>query len=83
MSKLEVLLDDEELAEIRQAAERERLSLSDWVREAMRERRRRAPPADAAAKLAAIRRAAEHRFPAGDVEQMLSEIESGYLGEGR
>ena len=30
-------------------------------------------------KLEAIRAAAQHNFPAGDIESMLAEIESGYL----
>ena len=30
-------------------------------------------------KLAVIRAAAKYKFPAGDIEQMLAEIEQGYL----
>jgi hypothetical protein len=84
MSKrLEVLLDEEELAEIQRAAERERVPLSDWVLAALRERRRREAGSGVQEKLAAVRRAAEHSFPVGDAEDMLAEIESGYLDGGR
>ena len=34
---------------------------------------------DPVCKLAAIRRAAENRFPTADIEQVLREIEQGYL----
>lgn len=36
---------------------------------------------DAGRKLEAIRSAYEHEFPTADIEQMLEEIERGYLGE--
>jgi len=35
---------------------------------------------DADRKVQAIRAAARHAFPTADVEQMLAEIEGGYLG---
>jgi hypothetical protein len=34
-----------------------------------------------ASKLAAIRRTDDHRFPTGDIEQILDEIERGYLDD--
>jgi hypothetical protein len=84
MSKrLEVLLDDAELAEAQRAADRDRVPLSEWVRAAIRERQRRAPEAGAPEKLAAVQRAAEHRFPVAGVDEMLAEIERGYLDDGR
>ncbi len=85
MSKrLQVLLDDEEMREIRRTARRHRMTVAEWVRQVLRAARRLEPGADAGKKLDAVRAAARHSFPAGDIEQMLSEIESGYLsGEGR
>lgn len=81
--RLEVLLDEEELAEIQRAAERERVPLGEWVLAALREHRRRDARNDVQEKLAAVRRAAEHHFPVGDVADMMAEIESGYLDGGR
>jgi hypothetical protein len=82
MSKrLQVVLEDEELDEIRRAARRHRLTVSEWVRQALRERRRSEPEQDAAAKLAAVREAAAHAYPTADVGEMLREIESGYLAD--
>ena len=38
------------------------------------------PVGDVSKKLEAIRAAAKHEFPTGDIEDMLAEIEQGYLG---
>ena len=79
MSKrLQVLLDDAELREIQRLARAERVTVAEWVRQALRAARRRQPTGDVQKKLAAIRAAARHRFPTGDVEQMLAEIARGY-----
>jgi hypothetical protein len=84
MSKrLQVLLDEEEFKEIRAVAGRERLTVAEWVRLALRSALRKSPRSDARKKLTAIRRATEHSFPTADIEIMLSEIESGYSGQGR
>ena len=79
MSKrLQVVLDDRELREIRQAARRSGLTVSEWVRQAMRQARRSATDRDPARKAAVVRAAAEHSFPTADIDGMLAEIESGY-----
>jgi hypothetical protein len=75
------LLEEPEMREIRQAARRNRMTVAEWVRQALRAARRRVPESDRATKLAAIREAARHRFPAPPIEQMLEEIERGYLGD--
>ena len=81
MSKrLQVLLDEAELTEIRKAARRQRLTTAAWVRQALRAARRAEPGADAKKKLAVVRAAARHAFPTADIDQMLAEIEQGYLG---
>ena len=77
-SRLQVLLEDEELRELRDAAEREGLTLSAWVRRTLHEARGRQPRGDLGGKLAAVRAAARHDFPTADPDQMLAEIESGY-----
>jgi len=78
MSKrLQVLLPDEEMAGIQRLAKRERVSVGEWVRVALREARLRKPVNDPEIKLRAVRRGAEYSFPAADIEQMLDEIERG------
>ncbi len=79
MSKrLQVLLPDPEMEEIRRLARRERLTVGEWVRRMLREARSRQPVHEPQWKLKAVRRAAEYSFPTADVEQMLGEIERGY-----
>lgn len=81
MSKrLQVILDDEEWEEIRDVAQNQRLSVSEWVRRTLRQARRRLPEGERGRKLDALRAAVRHSFPTGTVERMLAEIESGYLG---
>lgn len=81
MSKrLQVILDDEEWEEIRDVARNQRLSVSEWVRQTLREARRRLPEGERGRKLDALRAAMRHSFPTESVERMLAEIEAGYLG---
>ncbi len=79
--RLQVLVEDDELAEIRDVARARRMTVAEWVRGAMREARRREPSTPPERKLAVVRAAAKHRFPTADVERMLAEIERGYLTE--
>ena len=79
MSKrLQVLLPDQEMADIQQLASREGLSVGEWVRRELREVRANKPSGDPDVKLKAIRSGAEMSFPTADLEQMLGEIERGY-----
>ncbi len=79
MSKrLQVILADEEIREIRAAARRRRLTVSEWVRQALRAARSQEPRRDNEAKLAVVRAAFGHEFPTADIEEMLEEIERGY-----
>lgn len=83
MSKrLQVILKDPEYREIQRAARARRMSIAQWVREALEGARRQEPGGTVAQKLQAIRAAARYEFPSGDIETMLAEIESGYLGAG-
>lgn len=77
--RLQVLVDEEELREIRKVAETRHMTVAEWVRNAMREERRREPGTSPERKLAVVRSAAKHSFPTGEVEEMLAEIERGYL----
>jgi len=79
MSKrLQVLIPDAEMEELRKLARREHLALGEWVRRVLREARSQRPVQDPQAKLKAVRKAAEYAFPTADIEQMLAEIERGY-----
>jgi hypothetical protein len=79
MSKrLQVLLPDLEMSDIQRLARRERLTVGEWVRRALRDARAGQPVIDPETKLKAVRRGAKYSFPTADLEQMLSEIERGY-----
>ncbi len=79
MSKrLQVLVPDQEMSEIQRLARRERISVGEWVRRALREARMQKPVRAPEAKLAAVRQSAKYSFPTADVDQMLEEIERGY-----
>lgn len=81
MSKrLQVLLDEPEWREIRRTARASRMTVAEWVRQALRAARARTPATDAAKKLEVIRAAASHTLPTADIDQILREIERGYLG---
>lgn len=82
MSKrLQVLLDEEDFAEVQRAARERRVSVADWVRDAIRLAKREQPSSSPERKIAAIRAAALHQGPTADIEQMLEEIERGYLSD--
>ena len=79
MSKrLQVVLADKELKAIREDAKRHGLTVSEWVRQALRLARQGSSSRDPARNLAAVRAASRHDFPTADMEQMLDEIERGY-----
>ena len=78
-TRMQVLLEDDEFAEIRRVAKRHRMTVAEWVRQALRRARRDEPVADPKKKLAAVREAARGAYPTADIDQMLTEIESGYL----
>jgi hypothetical protein len=79
MSKrLQVLLDEAELREVREAAHQEGVPVSEWVRRAMREARRRQSRGDVESKLRAVRIAMRHEGPTADIDQMLADTERGY-----
>ena len=80
MSKrLQVLLEEREMREIHQAARRNRMTVAEWVRQALRAARRREPGSESRKKLDAVKMAAGHSFPTADIDRMLAETERGYL----
>lgn len=79
--RLQVLLDDEEFDEIRAIARRHRMTVAEWVRQAMRLARRDEPSVESGRKLAMVREAARAAYPTAGIEQMLAEIERGRSSE--
>jgi hypothetical protein len=76
--RLQVILQDPEYREIQRAARSRRMSIAEWVRQALAHARRREPLGGVEKKLEAIRAAARHESPVGDIDSMLAEIERGY-----
>jgi hypothetical protein len=76
--RLQVILQDPEYREIQRMARSRRMSLAEWVRQALDLARRREPLGSAGKKLEVIRAAAQHDYPTADIDTMLAEIEMGY-----
>lgn len=79
--RLQVLLDDSEFAEIRRIARRHRMTVAEWVRQALRAARRDEPRYEVDRKLAVLREASRHSYTSGDIGEILSDIERGRFGE--
>jgi len=77
--RLQVLFEDDELADLQRIARRNRMTTAEWVRRSLRQARDADGGSDTSQKLAAIRTAAGFSFPAGDIGDVLDEIERGYL----
>ncbi|MGN6591828.1 MAG: hypothetical protein ACTHJX_02925 [Terriglobales bacterium] len=77
--RLQVLLSEQEMAELQKLARAQGLTLGEWVRRELRAARQRQSTKDPEIKLAAMARAAEMNLPTADVEQMIAESQSGYL----
>ena len=82
-TRLQVLLDDDELKTIQRLARRDRLTTAEWVRRRLREGVAAGSRPDTASRLEAIHAAYRHgsTAPAPAIDQMLAEIERGYLTE--
>jgi hypothetical protein len=76
--RLQVILQDPEYREIQRIARSRRMSIAEWVRQALQAAKREEPLGDVSKKLEALRAAAKLEFPTADIEQMLTEIEQGY-----
>ena len=76
--RLQVLLDDEDLTDIKRAARRRRQSVAEWVRAALRAARDADAARPAEAKLRTIREAADNDYPTGSIDEILDEINRGY-----
>lgn len=76
--RLQVIVQDPEYRDIQRAARLRRMTVAEWVRQAMVVARRSEPGREVTAKLDVIRVAARMEFPTGPLDQMLEEIEQGY-----
>jgi hypothetical protein len=76
--RLQVILKDPEYRDIQRMARSRRMSIAEWVRQALDLARRREPAGGVGKKLDVIRAAARYDYPSGDIDGMLAEIESGY-----
>jgi hypothetical protein len=77
-NRLQVILRDLDYREIQRIARSRRMSIAEWVRQALPLARRHEPNKDVAKKLKAVRAAVKHNGPTADIEVMLEEIERGY-----
>jgi len=76
--RLQLILKDPEYREIKRAARSRRMSIAEWVRQALNQGHRHEPVGKVGKKLGVIRAAARLDYPTGDTGQMLAEIERGY-----
>jgi cobalamin-dependent methionine synthase I len=81
--RLQVLLDDTELLMIQRLARREKVTTAEWVRRRLREGAAASTRPDTASRLAAIHAAyrGDPDTPEPDIDQMLDEIERGYVSD--
>jgi len=77
-TRLQVVLDESEMAEIRRYANAQQLTVAEWVRRSLRAARRRLPASDSGRKVAVVRAAVRYQFPPADIDLMLAETEAGY-----
>lgn len=78
--RLQVLFDDDELAEIQRVARRQGQTTADFVRDALRSGIRSASAyPDPEPKLRAVREAITYAYPIADIETLNREIERGYV----
>lgn len=79
MSKrLQLLIPESEFEALRTMAQEDGVTVSEWVRQAIRQARRPRGGDDRGRRVAAIEAAHRHAFPTGDIEDVLAEIERGY-----
>ncbi len=80
MSKrLQVILTDDDARDLRELAASEGVTVSEWVRQTLRKARHQRTTGDVGHRLATIRAATAHQFPAPNIDEMLADIERGYL----
>ncbi len=73
-----MILKDPEYKEIQRVARSRRMSIAEWVRQALDLARRQEPLGSIGKKLETIQTATRHDYPVSDIDGMLAEIETGY-----
>ncbi|MDE2925152.1 MAG: antitoxin [Acidobacteriota bacterium] len=73
---MQVLFADDEYEEIQAAAQRQRMTVAEWVRQSLR-KARYDQARDVDLKLRAIAEAARYEHPTADIDVMLEEIDAG------
>ena len=77
--RLQVLLEEDELAEIQALARRRRQTTAAFVRDALRAAKQSNDYPTIDSKLRALREAVSHAYPTADIDEMLDETEHGYV----
>ena len=76
-TRLQVIVSEDELISLRQAARRTGLTVSEWARRALRRARDEQAGPTAESRLRAVERALACNHPTGDIDEMLADIERG------
>ncbi len=76
--RLQVLFEEREYRGLQAIARASGKTVAEWVRQTLRQGMQEESIGSADKKLAVIRAATQHRFPAPEIDQMLDEIERGY-----
>jgi hypothetical protein len=80
--RLQVIMQDPEYREVQRAARSRRMTIAEWVRQALIQARRQEASGDVEKKLAAVRTAVKHNIgPSVEIDEMLADIERGYLAD--
>ena len=75
--RLQVLFEDDEYEAIQLTAKKERVTVAEWVRQALRNaQKKRALSLEE--KMQAISVATQNQYPTAEIDQMLTEITNGY-----
>ena len=83
MSKrLQVVLADSEMRDIRLVAKAQHVTVAEWVRQALRKERNQQPSTNAERKIQCVRAAATNSYPTSDMGELLRDIEHGRFGSG-
>jgi len=80
-TRLQILLDDNDLSEVKELAMEENLTVSAWVRRAIKHEKKERPGTAARKKLEVILNFSKYDFPISDYKDITAEIDSGYLKE--
>ena len=76
-TRLQVIVSEQEMISLRQAARRTGLTVSEWARQALRRARDEQAGPTAESRLRALERALACNHPTGDIDEMLADIERG------